>query len=223
MNLCNNKEYKKLINDFMRKSEILRNAHYMLSCKYRVMNNVLHFLTLVFASIVAILTFADVKDFAFIFPELSHDLLRIFLSSLASFVFLLTVIDEFLPLANKVTIHESSGKQFTAFIRELSVVKEKKTLTDEDIDNLKHQYIKICESTPSIPDRVFLKSKLKLFQKIAISKEIDNNPFMSITLFKIKKRFLQASRIEKNFNHINVNYDVKPPILENQCSEGEKE
>lgn len=195
----------KQIEKLERKAEITRNAHFLLTRKYKLQNGWLHFTTLIFASFVAILTFADHYVFTPMFPKLNPDHYNLIVAGLASFVFLLTVTGEFLKLANKAAKHGTPAKQLTTFIRTANSIKKYETITDEDINRLTLQYTMICESAPKIPDRIFYKAKQNLLRKIEISKTLDDYPFMSIWKFRFTKlrgdTKRKASNIAENNKH----------------------
>lgn len=183
----------KQIKELKRKAEVTRNAHFLLSSKYKLLNGWVHFFTLMSASVVAVLTFADFNVFLPVFPKLSPEDYKLWITGVASFVFLLTVAEEFLRLASKAAIHESPAKQLTTFIRTASAIQEYEVIKDEDIDRLTLQYTMICDSAPEIPDSIFYKAKQNLLRKIEISKALEKNPFMSIWIFSCLKRLEQIA------------------------------
>ncbi|GAB3806613.1 hypothetical protein [Virgibacillus kimchii] len=194
-------QIKKLI----RKAEVTRNAYFLLGRRYKSLNNWLHFITLISASIVAILTFANFSTFLPIFPNITEEYFKLVIAGFASLVFLLTVTEEFLSLANKVVIHETPAKQLTTFIRTANAVKGSDRITDEDIEKLTSQYTMISESAPSIPDRVFIKAKRELLVKIEISKALDDNPFLSVKDYLRNKKNSE----EKVIKETNKNTEFK--------------
>lgn len=179
----NVKQIKKL----KKKAENSRTAYFMLTKKYKWYSNLLHFFILVGSTIIAILTFANYDVFLPIVKELTESTYKLFIGLIASLLFILTVIEEFLKLSNKASEYESSGKQLTSFIRHADSIEKRETINEEDLAQLTLYYSLICESTPIIPDNFFLKAKRKLYRKIEISKEIENNPDIVIWIYRIKR------------------------------------
>ncbi|CAM4167980.1 hypothetical protein BAMA_19270 [Bacillus manliponensis] len=185
MNQESKKEYLKKI---LRKSEVTRNAHYLLFNRYRILSNVLHAIILIGSSIVAILTFAKFTTFKPIFQKISEEGYTLFVGLFASLIFILTVIEEFGKLSDKASGHENTAKQLTSFIRNTDAIKKLPEISEEDIDKVTMQYNMINENALSLTDKAFYKAKQRLFIKIEISKELEKNPFLFIWLFKICKR-----------------------------------
>ncbi|WP_336990010.1 hypothetical protein [Bacillus infantis] len=175
------------------KSELLRNAHSLLCAKNKSSSKILHGLILISSCIVAILTFADHEDFLVILNNLTDDLYKVGVGILASLVFILTVLEEFLNLNSKASSHESAVKQLTTFIRSADALEKKKEFHNEDIKRLTTQYTIINENIPLIPDKTFFKAKQQLKRKIYISKTLDNKPFIPIWIIKLTYFYDQSS------------------------------
>lgn len=175
------------------KSELLRNAHSLLCAKYKSSSKILHGLILVSSSIVAILTFADYDDFLVILNKLTDDIYKVVVGIMASIVFILTVLEEFLNLNSKASSHESAVKQLTTFIRSADALEKKKEIYNEDLEGLTTQYTMINENIPLIPDKTFFKAKQQLKRKIHISKTLDNKPFIPIWIIRLIYLYDQSS------------------------------
>lgn len=171
---------KEQIRKLRKKSESLRNAHGILYKKYSRASKVLHSLILISSSIVAILTFSDFNDFLVLFHNLEKNVYNLSVGLIASAVFILTVLEEFLTLNKRAASHESAVKQLTTFIRLADSIEKNEEVNGEDVDRITNQYTMINENMPLIPDSIFLKSKQKLQRKVYISKTLDNEPFVPL-------------------------------------------
>lgn len=186
------------IKKLRKKAENSRNAYFMLSKKYRLSSSLLHFLILIGSTVVAILTFANFDVFLPLIKNLTDSVYKVVIGLLASMVFIFTVIEEFLSLSKRASEYESAGKQLTSFIRYADSIEKRTNVTGEDIDHLTLHYTLICETTPMIPDKYFLKAKRHLYRKIEISKALEQNPHMIIWLYKLKKMLIELKKVEKN-------------------------
>jgi hypothetical protein len=186
------------IKKLRKKAENSRNAYFMLSKKYRLSSSLLHFLILIGSTVVAILTFANFDVFLPLIKNLTDPVYKVVIGLLASMVFIFTVIEEFLSLSKRASEYESAGKQLTSFIRYADSIEKRTNVTDEDIDHLTLHYTLICETTPMIPDKYFLKAKRHLYRKIEISKALEHNPHMILWLYKFKKMLIELKKVEKN-------------------------
>lgn len=197
------------IKKLRKKAENSRNAYFMLSKKYRLSSSLLHFLILIGSTVVAILTFANFDVFLPLIKNLTDPVYKVVIGLLASMVFIFTVIEEFLSLSKRASEYESAGKQLTSFIRYADSIEKRTNVTDEDIDHLTLHYTLICETTPMIPDKYFLKAKRHLYRKIEISKALEQNPHMILWLYKLKKMLLELKKVEKNEVSNEVNDEKK--------------
>lgn len=186
------------IKKLRKKAENSRNAYFMLSSRYRLYSNLLHFLMLLGSTIVAILTFANFDVFLPLIKSLTEPVYKVVIGLLASLVFIFTVIEEFLNLSKKASEYESAGKLLTSFIRYADSIEKRENVTGEDVDHLTLHYTLICETTPIIPDKYFLKAKRHLYRKIEISRALENNPYMNIWIYKLKKLLTELKKVGKN-------------------------
>ncbi|MEH6908515.1 hypothetical protein, partial [Neobacillus drentensis] len=72
----------------VRKAEKTRHAHFMISDRLNSRGRLLHTLILIWASAVAILTFANYENFKIIFPNLSEKVFTFMKGTMASLVFI---------------------------------------------------------------------------------------------------------------------------------------
>ncbi|WNS73677.1 hypothetical protein RRV45_12185 [Bacillus sp. DTU_2020_1000418_1_SI_GHA_SEK_038] len=186
------------IKKLRKKAENSRNAYFMLSKKYRLSSSLLHFLILIGSTVVAILTFANFDVFLPMIKNLTEPVYKVVIGLLASMVFIFTVIEEFLSLSKRASEYESAGKQLTSFIRYADSIEKRTNVTNEDIDHLTLHYTLICETTPMIPDKYFLKAKRHLYRKIEISTALEHNPYMILWLYKLKKMLIELKKVEKD-------------------------
>lgn len=186
-NPANIDEIEKLI----RKAERSRHAHFMIFNSLDLRGRLLHTIILIGASSVAILTFANYKYFNVIIPSLTESVFTLMIGTLASLVFILSILEEFLRWKDIAREHEIAGKQLTTFIRDCDGT-IKQTPSKEQIDLLRARYTQVNENNPSIPDKYFLKAKQAYLIKVCISQELDNNQFLNIRKFKKEKRKKQG-------------------------------
>lgn len=205
MSIDANKQVEKL----SRKAEVTRNAHSILHRRFKRYSSWLHFFILIGSSIIAILTFAGYETFLPLFPHWTDAGYRLGVGIFASVIFILTVVEEYLKLASRVSAHEHAIKELTTFIRNADVVRNKDQIGDKDITDLVAQYTNINSSIPSIPDEVFYKAKQGLKRKIEISKMLDSNPFMSIRMYKWYKTLGQMVEVRGQSNKLQDELSAK--------------
>jgi hypothetical protein len=189
---------KNQIKKLRKKAELSRNAHFMIARRMKLYSNFLHAFVLIGSTVTAILTFASYDAFLPIFENLNDKYYKITIGLFASLVFIFTVIEEFLKLEKLASEHESAGKQLTTFIRNADLIEKNTSINEEDILQLNQSYTMISETSPVIPDKVFFKAKKLLYEKIAISKELEKNPFINIYFFKLMMRIKQFRSIKIN-------------------------
>ncbi|OOE04642.1 hypothetical protein BO219_04405 [Anoxybacillus kestanbolensis] len=189
---------KNRIKKLRKKAELSRNAHFMIANRLKLYSNCLHSFVLIGSTVTAILTFANYDAFLPIFKNLNDKVYKLTIGLIASLVFIVTVIEEFLKLEKRASEHEGAGKQLTTFIRNADLIEKSTSINEGDILQLTQSYTTICENSPVIPDKVFFKAKKHLYEKIAISKELEINPFMNIYFFKLMMRLKQFKSITAN-------------------------
>lgn len=189
----NKREISKLIDI----AEKMRQAHYSLAQLYLLKARIIHALVLVLSCLVAILIFADLNIFLIIAPYLTIDHFKLFVGTIASVVFILSVLEEYTRFHEQSRIHEEAGKKLTTFIRNgNSIIKQQQDITIEQINEIRTTYQIITDVIPCLPDKVFLKEKQKYLIKVAISKQLDINPFRSLCC--IKKEIAKHQKVTKN-------------------------
>lgn len=176
--------YKEEIRKLLRKAEVCRQCHSHLYIKYSRLHKLLHGIVIIFSSLVAILTFADYNNFKIIISNLSKEYFNFSIGVFAFFVFLISLIEEYVNFQGIAQENSNSMDNFTNFIREASVYKNKDFVTNEEYKFILDKYKFINEVSPQIPDKVFIKSKKKLLEKIEISKMIDKYPMKSLREIK---------------------------------------
>ncbi|SFF72555.1 hypothetical protein SAMN05216353_10710 [Halobacillus alkaliphilus] len=171
------------------KAEKSRQANFSISLRNELKRDLLHYTILLLSSFVALLTFADFKIFLPLLPNIVEVEFKLFVGICASLVFFLTLTEEFMKWGEKSQQHDQTGKLLTSFIRDCDSLLKKDNVTDEEVKHVRARYILINETSPSIPDKVFLKSKREYLLKKEISKRLDKEPHKSIRAIKreIKK------------------------------------
>ncbi len=186
--------YIKEIKKLEKKAEVNRACYSDLHKLYNVLDKLVNILVIITSAIVAILTFADVEYFRVIFKSISKENFTLFVGILASIVFIVTLIQQYLSLSTKSEGYEIAVKKYTNFIRDISSIKNEKNIEKEKYNIILEEYKKINEENPVIPDYIFLRAKSKLHQKIQISKYIDKYPMKRIK--DIKKELGDKSKEE---------------------------
>ncbi|UTR12732.1 hypothetical protein MM300_10855 [Evansella sp. LMS18] len=183
-------DYKNELKKIKSKAEKSRQAHFDLAEKKSLLRDILHYITLILSSFVAILTFADYQRFLPIIPNLTQDNFVLGVGFLASFVFLLTVTEEFKRWGEEAQQHLYTGKQLTSLIRDCDSLIKNESLLEGAVTNIREKYILINELSPPIPDKEFLKAKQRYLNKRAISEYLDEHPHL--TVGEAKKRILKG-------------------------------
>lgn len=186
-----NNELKKLL----KKSEVSREAHFMIANTLKFRSKALHSFILIASSIVAILTFSSYESFTLLIPGLNEEAFKLGAGILASLTFILAVMEEYVNWREASQKHEDAGRQLTSLIREGGGLIKSESLSPTNLESFRSKYIMLHESFPSIPNKFFLKSKQKNLMKIAISKELDTDPFLPIWLFKLKNRMKKRQQV----------------------------
>lgn len=106
-------------------------------------------------------------------------------------VFIMTLLRMEIRLSDIASSYRIAGEAHTRFLRQVDMkLTTVDSMTDEQIADLAfqltEQYTGVTESAPSISSKNFMKLKQKFLQQKAISKELDNSPFLSIE--EIKKK-----------------------------------
>ena len=161
-----NNELKKLL----KKSEVSREAHFMIANTLKFRSKALHSFILIASSIVAILTFSSYESFTLLIPGLNEEAFKLGAGILASLTFILAVMEEYVNWREASQKHEDAGRQLTSLIREGGGLIKSESLSPTNLESFRSKYIMLHESFPSIPNKFFLKSKQKNLMKIAIFK-----------------------------------------------------
>lgn len=170
------------------KAERIRHAHFMISNRYEIRGKLLHAAILIGSSGVAILTFANYETFKTLFPHLTQNIFSIIVGCIASVVFILTVIEEYIRWRDKAKEHEKAGKLLTTFIRETDGILLHAGSQLQQINHIRDKYTQLNETIPPIPDKDFIKAKQEYLMKVCISKELDKNPFLDIKKYKKSRK-----------------------------------
>lgn len=178
----------------LRKAEIARNAHYMIAASKDGVGRYIHAVVLVGSSVVAILTFANYKLLLPVIPSLTGRRLTLTVGVVASLVFILVVIEEYARWREIARLHNEAAKRLTTFIRTAAQLKDRSSLSSEEVASVRERYISLMEEMPSIPDRVFFRAKKEWLMKVEISRRLEKTPFASVR--SIRKRLREDN--EKN-------------------------
>lgn len=180
--------FKDEIRKLIRKAENSRHAHFLLAHRLNGMSKILHSFLLCGGAALATLTFAKYETFKPLNNQLTDDVYTLIVGGLATLIFVMTVLEEYVKWDERGKEHDNIGKQLTSFIRDSDGLLKQATVSENDVTLLRSKYNFINEIAPSIPDKVFLKAKQSLKIKIDISKRLDEHPFTKIKRYKRKKR-----------------------------------
>jgi len=182
------KNYKPEVKKLLQKSEVMRQCHSNLYSINTMWHRIIRCLLIVLSSTVAILTFASYTTFTFIFSELNAEIFSFSVGLLASFVFILTLVEEFLNFHKNSIFRKEAVNRYTNFINYTSQYKNEDGITEEEFDKVLELYQEANNESPLIPDRIFLENKRRLKEKIAISKLIDSGCTKTIRQMKMDVR-----------------------------------
>jgi hypothetical protein len=198
----NPSEFKKVLDGYLNRSEILRQANSDLSSKYKKRSNLIAVISVASSSLISILALADIERILKIFnsdidPLYASYVLSFILAVLGLIIFLVSLSGFIFGWQDKHLRHESGVKLLTNIISEIRDVRK---LTNESSDEIElaskvkeisDKYALINESLPTIPDQDFLNSKQKYRIKRMISENLDEDPCVDVSIKKYTKKHKQ--------------------------------
>ena len=162
-----------------------------------ILDNLINIVVIISSAIVAILTFADIEYFRIIFKYINQESFTLLVGILASIIFIITLVQQYLNLSTKSDESEIAIKRITNFIRDTSSLKNEENIDEKKFNQILEDYKKINEENPVIPDYIFIRAKSKLNQKIQISRYIDKYPMKKIRHIKKELRNKSIEEIDK--------------------------
>ena len=191
------KNYVNEIKKLNKKAEVNRACYSDLHKLYKLLDNLINIVVIISSAIVAILTFADIEYFRIIFKYINQESFTLLVGILASIIFIITLVQQFLNLSTKSDESEIAIKRITNFIRDTSSLKNEENIDEKKFNQILEDYKKINEENPVIPDYIFIRAKSKLNQKIQISRYIDKYPMKKIRHIKKELRNKSIEEIDK--------------------------
>ena len=180
-----------------KKAEVNRACYSDLHKLYKLLDNLINIVVIISSAIVAILTFADIEYFRIIFKYINQESFTLLVGILASIIFIITLVQQYLNLSTKSDESEIAIKRITNFIRDTSSLKNEENIDEKKFNQILEDYKKINEENPVIPDYIFIRAKSKLNQKIQISRYIDKYPMKKIRHIKKELRNKSIEEIDK--------------------------
>ena len=193
------KNYVNEIKKLNKKAEVNRACYSDLHKLYKLLDNLINIVVIISSAIVAILTFADIEYFRIIFKYINQESFTLLVGILASIIFIITLVQQYLNLSTKSDESEIAIKRITNFIRDTSSLKNEENIDEKKFNQILEDYKKINEENPVIPDYIFIRAKSKLNQKIQISRYIDKYPMKKIRHIKKELRNKSIEEIDKLF------------------------
>ena len=191
------KNYVNEIKKLNKKAEVNRACYSDLHKLYKLLDNLINIVVIISSAIVAILTFADIEYFRIIFKYINQESFTLLVGILASIIFIITLVQQYLNLSTKSDESEIAIKRITNFIRDTSSFKNEENIDEKKFNQILEDYKKINEENPVIPDYIFIRAKSKLNQKIQISRYIDKYPMKKIRHIKKELRNKSIEEIDK--------------------------
>ena len=191
------KNYVNEIKKLNKKAEVNRACYSDLHKLYKLLDNLINIVVITSSAIVAILTFADIEYFRIIFKYINQESFTLLVGILASIIFIITLVQQYLNLSTKSDESEIAIKRITNFIRDTSSLKNEENIDEKKFNQILEDYKKINEENPVIPDYIFIRAKSKLNQKIQISRYIDKYPMKKIRHIKKELRNKSIEEIDK--------------------------
>ena len=191
------KNYVNEIKKLNKKAEVNRACYSDLHKLYKLLDNLINIVVIISSAIVAILTFADIEYFRIIFKYINKESFTLLVGILASIIFIITLVQQYLNLSTKSDESEIAIKRITNFIRDTSSLKNEENIDEKKFNQILEDYKKINEENPVIPDYIFIRAKSKLNQKIQISRYIDKYPMKKIRHIKKELRNKSIEEIDK--------------------------
>lgn len=118
------KNYKEEVIKLIQKAETTRQCHSYLYSVNLIWHRIVRCLLIVLSSTVAILTFANYTTFTLIFKELTEGKFVLSVGLLASLVFILTLVEEFLHFHRNSILRKEAVNRYTNFINLASKYKK---------------------------------------------------------------------------------------------------
>ena len=191
------KNYVNEIKKLNKKAEVNRACYSDLHKLYKLLDYLINIVVIISSAIVAILTFADIEYFRIIFKYINQESFTLLVGILASIIFIITLVQQYLNLSTKSDESEIAIKRITNFIRDTSSLKNEENIDEKKFNQILEDYKKINEENPVIPDYIFIRAKSKLNQKIQISRYIDKYPMKKIRHIKKELRNKSIEEIDK--------------------------
>ena len=164
------------------KANMLASVHSLLSDQYDRQHLILSSTTLVVSTLLVALIFSD--QFIVASTGLNPDILTWIKGIVSALNFSLVLLLSRWGLQEKAAQHREATRFYFAILNKIRKwIDSQDEITSEMIESIRVEYGK-TESIPKIPNSKFLRLKQKHLQTIAISRELEKQPFNSIKKIK---------------------------------------
>lgn len=177
------------IKNIKRKTALQQHCHFELSEQFNQRSTVLNGLLLLLSTLTMLSTTIHAE--LLLLDIIDKATLRKMSAFLSIALFLLMILRLFLKWSDIASAYGSSANAYTRFLRKLDMILTSlEELSTDELERLGTQltseYLVIAEQANVISDDDLLCLKQKHLQKIAVSRELDKNPFQSISEIKRK-------------------------------------
>lgn len=159
--------------------------HSVMHHRYKMKSLIGNIFFLITAIILNVFTFFDFHYLSFL--NIDESVIKNIISIASLIIFLLSIIFIMIEWAKKSENHNIAMNQLSRLLNELRKLNslEIAELSSSKVDLFNELYNQTFETTPKIPDNLFNSLKAKHYQKVELSKFIDNHkgkPFFVIKL-----------------------------------------
>lgn len=167
------------------KAETTRSGHSTSASFFGSISLLIKAIIIVGSTITTTLIFSDYSLFnnvTFILLNVTIDnKIYMFIAGISSLIiFILSLMDLVLAYDKRSEKHNDAIKKLTTLIREMKISKDTKNIDLNSLTMYQNRYNEINETSPTIPDRLFLHAVQKYNRKRATVMEIKENPFRRI-------------------------------------------
>lgn len=185
-------QYKNELKSLRDKANSLASIHSKLSDEYNGAHTWVASILLVVSTLLVGMTFVS-EDFIFTSIGFSPNVLKwiIGITSILNFAGVLLLAEW--KFQERATSHREAVRFYFGIVNRIrEILDSGETITEERIKEMRSEYVR-TGALPKIPDSKFLPLKQWHLQKVAVSRELDKNPFEPIK--KIQKRLKEVKKL----------------------------
>ena len=177
------------IKNIKRKTALQQHCHFVLSDRFNERSTLLNGLLLLLSTLTMLSTTVHAE--LLLLDIIDEATLRKMSAFLSIALFLTMILRLFVRWSDAASAYGTSANAYTRFLRKLDMMLTSlDELSSDELERLGAQltseYLVIADQAQSISDDDLLSLKQEHLQKVAVSKELDKDPFMSIS--DIKRR-----------------------------------